>query len=189
MISSLNNLAGSICRDNIYISSLNTETQGAFFFPEPSAPLNVTLTNVTQSEIFVKWGAPAIPNGPISGYKIAISRPGANNFTWHLVEGNQVMHKFSNLTAGTDYTVHVLAYNIDEDTHKELGSVPAAGNFSTGKFFKRTQFPIWYMESLPGFRSSSGVKSREKWSSPDGALMRAKTNLMLQRVPEDPLGG
>ncbi|XP_003740304.1 phosphatidylinositol phosphatase PTPRQ [Galendromus occidentalis] len=97
----------------------------------PSEPLSVTVSDVTQSEFSVSWKAPNTPNGPIDGYKVAISQSGAGNLTWITVEEKQVKHKFSNLTSASAYTVHVLAYNIDEDTHEEYDSKPASASFET----------------------------------------------------------
>ena len=81
----------------------------------------------------MSWKAPATPNGPINGYRVAVSESDNQNLTWIDVERGTTTHKLSNLTADTKYTAHVLAYNIDDDTKEELLSPISTSNFTTSE--------------------------------------------------------
>lgn len=101
-------------------------------FPEPSEPLSV-VTVATDTTASVSWKAPLAPNGPLTGYKIAFSKADDKNLTWNEVPEDVTNQEFTNLTESTKYTVHVLAYNVDEDTKEELDSPISSADFSTGQ--------------------------------------------------------
>lgn len=84
---------------------------------------------VNKTSAVLSWRKPKTPNGPLDGYEIAIAPYQNEASEWVDVEKNSSTFEVSDLTAGAEYTVHIVAYNLAEDRQR-LKSEIAVLHFS-----------------------------------------------------------
>ena len=78
-----------------------------FFFPVPSAPLNVIVTSSSNNSLDVKWDPPTQMNGKLLEYTVYYTGPdGSNNATANTEEAS-----LTGLEACTVYSISVAATN------------------------------------------------------------------------------
>ena len=73
------------------------------------SPRNVTLTAVSDSEIFVSWEPPSKPNGIIRRYKIELTNIATANKGTDIYVGNRTYETLKNLLPNTLYKIQILA--------------------------------------------------------------------------------
>ena len=105
----------------------------------PSAPpTNIVLTGTSTTSFTVSWDPPPTQeqNGEVTGYKVALSRPGVAEEHHDVDEGTQI--EFQSLLSNTAYTVSVAAQTSagtgpfsDEETF--LTSVTGRATFTSSR--------------------------------------------------------
>lgn len=118
---------GLLIRSILGASSIGTILRSPL---APSEPTNLRLAKVNETRAVVSWRIPRTRNGPIDGYEIAIAPTRSEAPGWVDARDNRYSFALSNLTAGAEYTVQVVAYNFDENLGRRKSKIGVL-DFST----------------------------------------------------------
>ena len=99
---------------------------------EPSAPVNVTITEIASTYILISWGPPEFPNGIIQSYTISISDRGGQHLS--NVSTNDLSANVTGLTPFTHYNVAVFARTV------EIGEASPTISFMTSEESEYTDY-------------------------------------------------
>lgn len=82
--------------------------------PVPSAPSELRLTSLSESNAVMSWNKPRSPYGPIDGYEVAVVLSSKKPQSWDYVETKDQEFRASNLLSAAKYTMYVVAFNLDD---------------------------------------------------------------------------
>ncbi len=79
------------------------------FFPEPSAPVNLSITHITDTHITLEWSPPAEPNGVLQQYIVGYRRSAEQQEKHAIVEASETNCVVTDLKGHQNYTLRVQA--------------------------------------------------------------------------------
>ena len=146
---------------------------------EPDEPLLLTATDVSPTEIELRWEAPDDDGGsPVTGYKIERrALPGTEYTVVRRDTGNNgTMYEDKNLKTGTAYAYRV--YAINDDGTGERSTEASATPTASSKPLKREPLPA------PSSLAASDVSPTEvklEWKEPDAEGILAVTGYKIEQ--------
>ncbi len=145
---------------------------------EPDEPLLLTATDVSPTEIELRWEAPEDDGGsPVTGYKIERKELGKGVYSVVQADtGNKTTYKDRNLKTGTAYAYRV--YAINEDGTGERSVEDSATPTASSKPLKREP------PAAPSSLAASDVSPTEvklAWEAPDAEGILAVTGYKIEQ--------
>ena len=130
-----------VCEAFNYGSSDNTFTDSCMYYAiyyisvtAPSAPVNVTVTEVGSTYVFIIWESPEFPNGIIQNYIVLVT--GSDGESVSNISTSDLSTNVTNLLPFTPYFVEVFAETV------EVGVASDSISFNTTEAVSLTKLEI-----------------------------------------------